>query len=203
MAYAISRESWEKLKVGFVERTSYITNYYMQITQINYDICKRHEERKELKKKDAAAVFIDMNEGIQYDHSEIKVIIFSQLLLEAVINDYASYNKPEVYTNKKLDDTSFMAKWKYIPKDITGKDISKKTLDLLDGLKNSRKKLVHYNTEKIPMDYEEHMQWEHLKLISADDAYNCIKGCLIELQKIDNTNFQLFNLEDFSKVMNS
>ncbi len=205
MATKISKEQWEEYKKTLPDRTSYRIFRYFEIVQKNYEICMEYKAKEEAKKDDSSSVHISVENYMENEYSEIKVIVFSALFLEAVINDYGASNRPDIYTNKKLNNMSFISKWEEIPKMITGKEFPRdsQAFGLLKKLKDSRNRLIHYKTKEIPKTYEEFVKFiqnEKLELIDVDDAHKCIAECLLELSKIDNTKWHLFTSETFSRI---
>jgi len=189
MTYPIGKEEWEKeWKPQLPDRTIRPICSYFSIVENNYEICKKYKRKADNVETTGA-------DRIECELSNMIVIVFSALFLEALINDYAASNKPEVYTDKELEKHCFMAKWKHIPRAITGKDFNPKTLNSLKKLTNLRKNLVHYKTKKMPKEYERWFKFtaeEIEKFYSdAEIAYNCVNECFQELLKIDNTNYKI------------
>ena len=90
-----------------------------------------------------------------------------------------------------------MAKWKYIPKDIIGKDFDSKALNSLKKMTKSRKHLVHYKSQKFPNTYEGDMKLLLKNMVRFDEvndsvqrikfsmaAYNCGYSHVVDAQKL-------------------
>ena len=130
--------------------------------------------------------------------NQIIVITFSVMFLELAIWDYGASKKTEICSSaKKFRNLNWGLgkKWVKIIESVSGKEIPKDAIELLEKLGKARNEIVHSKSEPAPKTYDElleKMQKEEMFIISANQAFQCIAKCFNELQKIDS-KWWLFN----------
>ncbi len=207
MEYLLTKEEWEEHKDSLPDRTFERLFNYFEIVQNNYEICIEYKAKEKAKKQDSSSGRIVLENYMENKYSSIKVIIFSAIFLEAVIHDYGASNLSDRYMKNYLDKLDIKSKWAIIPKLVTGKEFPRdsQAFRLLGELIKSRNNLVHYKTKKLPNTYEgdmEVMEKEKIEMNDVDDTYKCIGECLLELNKIDNTNWEFLKSPAFSHIVN-
>jgi len=199
MTYPIGKEEWEKMYKDLIpDRTIAQIYTYFKIVQNNYKVCTEYKRKSDALLNGADNIKIFWEDSEECKYSAIKIIVFSALFLEAVINDYGLSNISKNFIENYIEKANVKSKWVIIPKLITGNDFptDSKAFKLLGELISLRNDHVHYKSKKIPNDYEGYVEFitENQKEFYHDVeiACNCINECLQELKKIDNTDWELF-----------
>ena len=144
------------------------------------------------------------------EKQESIIIAFAAICLEACIWDYAACQTSKRYTENHLEKLDFVSKWVIIPELLCGSDITKaKTnstclLDRLRKLATKRNALVHSKSKPLPENYKEAIKVITTKerIIAAEDAFGLIKLLLIELEKVDKSNWWFFKSAEYKEVIN-
>lgn len=82
------------------------------------------------------------------------VIVFSIMLTESYIYDYAARHLGDSFTKKHLAQLDTLSKWVKIPKLITGKELSHRQLwaSTLEKMIKLRNKITHHKTQDISIE---------------------------------------------------
>jgi hypothetical protein len=139
---------------------------------------------------------------------EAIVITFAAMCLEACIWDYAACNTSQNKAEEYFGSLNIVAKWVVIPKLLCGSDITAKRIDgrnllcMLRNLKEARNHLVHSKSTVWPDDKVKFYKLlRHERKITAEDAYGLIKLLLLELEKVDKTNWWFFEKAAYTQYI--
>jgi len=157
------------------------------------------EEQKQ-PRADNVALFLNIEECKEkINKHEAVAITFAGMCLEACIWDYAACKTSQNYTKNYLERLSFVARWVVIPELICDSNITDTTIDgtnllgILRNLQKARNALVHSKSKPKPHTIDKYFKMLSVEgEIAAEDAFNLIKLLLVELEKVDNTNWWFF-----------
>jgi hypothetical protein len=92
----------------------------------------------------------------EYEIAKISfiVIVFSVMITESYIYDYAARHLGDSYVKKHLDQLDTFRKWIKIPKLITGKELSRRQLwaSPLQKIIKVRNKITHHKTQDVSIE---------------------------------------------------
>ena len=131
---------------------------------------------------------------------ESVAIAFAAICLEACIWDYAAYNTSQNKAEENFGSLNLVTKWVVIPQLLCGSDITKRRiggtclLGRLRKLKEARNELVHPESKPLPDNYNDAIKaiMPKRKKITLEDAFGLICLLLVELEKVDKTNWWFF-----------
>jgi len=133
-------------------------------------------------------------------------IIFTHIFLEALIYDYGATHKSDSYIKKYVDKLDIKSKWVVIPKIVTGKDFptDSKAFELLQKLTKLRNNIIHLKTSNSKDKELSTFLQSNVNvrdLVDIDFCFDCMSELLIELQLLDNHDWDLFAYGYIKKII--
>jgi hypothetical protein len=107
---------------------------------------------------------------IELAKASLIVIVFSAMVLESYIYDYAARHLTDAYVRDHIDKLDTISKWIIVPKLITGKELPRhrKWFGSLKRLIKTRNSIIHHKSSE-PPDFTGEVKKYLEKLQSNDD----------------------------------
>lgn len=193
--------------------------FYFRICKENYERFKRYEsELRGMNKENEFDVYQADPRKDKQDKCRTIVIVFSAMCMEAFIYDYAAYHLGDRFVREHLDRLKLESKWAVTAKLATGKKFaeSSKAYGLLKELRKVRNKLIHSKSKLLSLNFRDinecsqHVERyrnllreaekeDEVMREAAHNAYDAIREALLEIDRLDKTQFKQFALWDYFK----
>lgn len=209
----MSKDKNKKVILGMLKkiypRIGFEGFLYFEICSEAYTLVKRaRTEIHERQPKDGSVPKFDLKiTGLlrEIGKQENVAIVFAALCLEACIWDYAGCKMSHKKVTDNFGSLTLVGKWVLIPQLLCDSDITKvrigdtSLLGRLRKLKEARNKLVHPKSKPLPDNYNDAIEATRpkSKSITAKDAFGLIGLLLGELEKVDKTNWWLFQTNTY------
>ncbi len=198
----------ERLKKWY-PRIGFEGFHYFEICSEAYTLVKRTRTKihEHLPKDGSVPKLTPKVRGLlgEIPKQESVAIVFAALCLEACIWDYARCKMSHKKVKDNFGSLNLVGKWVLIPKFLCGSDITKRRiggtclLGRLRELKEARNELVHPKSQPLSDNYNDAIKeiMAKPKRITSEDAFGLIGFLLGELEKVDKTNWWLFQADRY------
>ncbi|MFC1636979.1 hypothetical protein ACFL5Z_19320 [Planctomycetota bacterium] len=174
--------------------------------RLEYDKLIRSSPPRQSKYRRSTREELDLLSKIR--EQESVAIAFAAMCLEACIWDYAACGTSQNKAKDNFMPLNLVGKWVIIPKLLCGSDITQLRmgttciLDKLRKLKKARDSFVHPKSSPLPNTVKEALGAICKRNgISVSDAFELIRLLLVELEKVDKTNWWFFQTPDYKHVV--
>lgn len=184
--------------------------FYFRICKENYEKFQKYEIKlSPLAKEPDFDVYQSNPNKDKQNKCRTIVVVFASMCLEAFIYDYAAYNLGDSFVRDHLDRLKLESKWAVAVQLTTGKQFPRgsNAFKLLKNLRKVRNSLVHSKSKLLSLKVRDVHQCsssvgryrELLKkakkrddqmLIDTHEAYKAIKEALVQLDKLDTSDFK-------------